>query len=85
MATERIQANVEMIDHKEIKRVEIAKWEDAVQLMQALTNSGYMVKMWKGEVVYIIEFDWKDSDWSGRELVWVDSDWFVVDDTEPVE
>lgn len=73
-----IKNNVDEIVHyqeanyRELNKFETGSWEIASTMLGALLANGYMAKIVMCENSYIIEYDWRDPNWSGRYLVWLE-------------
>ena len=63
---------VQISSDKEINTIAVEDWGKAQTILGVLLDSGYIARVVKSERVYIIEYDWKDEDWSGRRLIWVE-------------
>ena len=74
------KAVVKFADYKLIKRLSIKEWKDAAAMLEVLLNNGYTATVEKDEVGYTIEYDWKDIDWCDHMPMWVDPNWYMIED-----
>ena len=65
---------VKPVDNSQLKRIELTDWEGAQTILKVLLDNGYMAVLTKCERTYVIEYDWQDTDWSGKQLMWVEAE-----------
>lgn len=68
------RVDVKPVDNSQLKRIELTDWNGAQTVLKVLLDNGYMAVLTKCERTYVIEYDWQDSDWSGKVCMWVEAE-----------